>query len=65
MNPKPSARAAILRRFLSIRILPEYSDEEYSISEVIKTTIAMKASQRLISDSDKGKFILSTLDYAI
>jgi hypothetical protein len=57
MNPKPNASATSLRRLLSITIPPMYSVEEDSNSDVIKRIIAMTASQRLISDIDRGKFI--------
>jgi len=57
MKPAPNAKATSLRRFFSITIFPEYPVEEDSSSEVIKRMIAMTASQRLMSDTDRGKFI--------
>jgi hypothetical protein len=57
MNPVPNAKAASLRRFLSITTFLEYSVEEDSSSEVISRMIAMTASQRLMSDIERGKFI--------
>jgi hypothetical protein len=57
MKPVPNARATSLRRFFSITMFLEYSPEEDSSSEVIRRMIAMTASQRLISDIDRGKFI--------
>ena len=57
MKPAPNAKATSLRRFFSMTIFPEYPVEEDSSSEVIKRMIAMKASQRLMSDTDRGKFI--------
>jgi len=58
MKPVPNAKATSLRRFFSITIFLEYSVDENSISDVIRRIIAMTASQRLISDTDKGKFTL-------
>jgi hypothetical protein len=60
-NPKPSPRAAILKRFFSILIRAEYSDDECNNSDVIKSIMAINASHRLISDNDKGKFIFINL----
>jgi len=57
MKPAPNAKAASLRRFLSITMFPEYPVEEDTSSDVVKRMIAMTASQRLTSDMDKGKFI--------
>jgi hypothetical protein len=57
MKPVPNAKAASLRRFLSITMFPEYPAEEDTSSDVVKRMIAMTASQRLTSDMDKGKFI--------
>lgn len=57
MKPAPNAKAASLRRFLSIMMFPEYPVEEDTSSDVVKRMIAMTASQRLTSDMDKGKSI--------
>jgi len=54
---RPTPRAAILKRFLSIMILAEISDSEYRSSEVTRSIMAVTASHKLISDSDKGKFM--------
>jgi hypothetical protein len=54
---RPTPRAAILKRFLSIIILAEISDSEYRSSEVTRSIMAVTASHKLISDSDKGKFM--------
>ena len=61
MNPMPRPKATNLRRALSITMFLEYPLDEDSSSEVIKTMIAMIASQRPISETDKGKFIVSSL----
>ena len=61
MKPIPNAKAASLRRFFSITMLLEYSVEEDSSSDVTKRIIAMIASQRLISEMDRGKFISNLL----
>lgn len=53
MKPAPSARAASLSLVLSIVM---YMYEERS-SDVIRRMIAMVASQRLMSDVDRGKSI--------
>jgi hypothetical protein len=57
MNPVPNAKATSLRWFFSITTFLEYSVEEDSSSEVINRMIAMTASQRLMSDVERGKFI--------
>jgi hypothetical protein len=57
MNPVPNAKATSLRRFFSITTFLEYSVEEDSSSEVISRMIAMTASQRLMSDVERGNFI--------
>jgi len=57
MKAMPKMRAVILRRFFSIMILLEYSVGEDSSSDVIRRMIAVIASQRLMSDIDRGKFI--------
>jgi hypothetical protein len=54
MKPVPNAKAASLRRFLSITMFPV---EEDTSSDVVRRMIAMTASQRLTSDMDKGQFI--------
>ena len=53
MNPVPNAKATSLRRFFSITMFP--ADD--SSSDVINRMIAMTASQRLMSDRDRGTFI--------
>lgn len=58
MNPKPNAREISLRRFFSIIIFVEYSVAEDMSSDVMSKIIAMVANQRLMSDSDIGKFML-------
>jgi len=58
MKPTPSARAMSLRRFFSSMMLREYVVEEASSSEVIRSMIAVAASQRLMSDSVSGKCML-------
>jgi hypothetical protein len=50
----PQPRAASLIRFLSIRILFEYSVDELRISEVTSTIKAVTASHRLMSEKVKG-----------
>ena len=57
MKLAPSAKATSLRRFFSITMLLKYSVEEDSSSDVIKRIVAVTASQRLMSDIDRGKFI--------
>jgi hypothetical protein len=57
MKPVPNAKATSLRRFFSITMLLEYSVEEDSSSDVIRRMIAVTASQRLMSEIDRGKFI--------
>lgn len=57
MNPVPNAKATSLKRFLSITIFWEYSVGEASNSDVIKRIIAMTASQRPMSNIERGKFI--------
>jgi len=49
--------ATSLKRFLSTLTCAEYSGIEKSNSDVIKSIIAVTASHKLISDSDKGKFM--------
>lgn len=61
MNPIPKPNATNLRRVLSITMFLEYPVDEDSSSEVIKTMIAMTASQRPMSEADRGKFIVSSL----
>jgi hypothetical protein len=57
MKPTPNAKAATLRCFFSIAMFPEYSVEDDNSSEVTNRMIAMAASQRLMSDIERGKFI--------
>jgi len=54
-SPHPIAASRI--RFLSIRIRFEYSDEELRTAEVTRSIMAVKASQRLMSEDVKGKFM--------
>lgn len=61
MNPIPKPSATSLRRVLSITMFLEYPLDEDRSSEVIKTMMAMMASQRLISETDKGKFMILSL----
>jgi len=58
MKPIPSANARSLKRFLFRTMLPKYPVEEDSSSEVINRIIAVTASQRLMSDMDRGKCIV-------
>lgn len=60
-KPKPQPVATNLKRFLSITSRAEISGREYMSSDVINSIIAVKASHKLISDTDKGKFICITL----
>jgi hypothetical protein len=57
MKPAPNAKATILRCLISMAMFVEYSIEDDSSSEVINRIIAMTASQRLMSDIERGKFI--------
>ena len=61
MNPIPKPNATSLRRALSITMFLEYPVDEDSSSEVIKTMIAVTASQRPMSETDRGKFIVLIL----
>ena len=56
-KPKPHPIALIRKRRLSRTILAEYSGDEYSNSEAIRSIIAVTASHKLISDIDNGKII--------
>jgi len=56
MKPTPNANATRLRRFFSITIVPACPVDDRN-SEVIKRIIAMAASQRLMSDSERGDLI--------
>lgn len=58
MKPKPSAKAANLRFFFSNAMFSSGSTEEDNSSEVIRSIIAVIASQRLTSDKERGKFTL-------
>ena len=60
-KPTPQPRATSLKRLLLIETLEEYSGSEYSNSDVIKSTIAVAASHRLMSDKDKGRIIVVIL----
>ena len=57
MNPAPDARAMSRSRFLSIMMFPEYLVEEESSSDVMRSIIAVTASQRLMSDVVNGNCI--------
>jgi hypothetical protein len=57
MKAKPKPIAVSLRRFFSITMSLRSSVEDESSSDVISSIIAMTASQRLMSDIDRGKFI--------
>lgn len=65
MKPIPRAKAKNLRRFLSRTMFLKYPVEEVSSSEVISRIIAVTASQRLMSDKERGKCILLTLHYVV
>lgn len=54
---KPKPRAISLRSFLSMAIRAAYLGEEYSNSEVIRSIMAVMASQRLMSEMESGKYI--------
>jgi len=56
MKPRPKIRAANLSLFLFIRIL---LGAESSLA--MRRIIAMAASQRLISERDKGKFRFNSI----
>jgi hypothetical protein len=60
-NAIPHPMATILSRVLSTGILLEYSCDRLRSSEVIRSTIAVKASQMLSSESAKGIIIIITL----
>jgi len=57
MKPIPSARATSLRFFLSIAMFLEYVDVDDRSSDVMSDIIAMTASQRPMSDIDRGNCI--------
>jgi len=61
MKPIPSASAASLRRFLSRVMFLRYHVDEVNSSEVIKSMIAVTASQRLMSDIESGNRIFNPL----
>jgi hypothetical protein len=54
MKPIPKAKAINLRFFLSITMFAEYSVDDESNSDVVKSIIAITANQRPMSDKDKG-----------
>lgn len=56
-KPTPKPRATSLKSFLSIIIRVEYLGDEYNNSDVTRSIMAVIASHKLMSDSDKGKFI--------
>jgi hypothetical protein len=60
MNASPHPKATNLIRVLSIRILLEYSCDALRSSEVMRSIIAVAASQRLMSVSVRGMFISIT-----
>ena len=53
----PQPTAATLKGFFSIKIRAEYSGEELINSEVISSIMAVTASHRPISESERGKII--------
>ena len=59
MNPIPRASATSLRRFFSIIMFPAYLVADDRSSDVIRSMIAITASQRLISFIESGKFIFT------
>lgn len=63
MKASPSPIAISLSRVFSMTIFLKYSAWEDNNSEVMSRIIAVTASQRLMSDVDKGKFMFSSLLY--
>ena len=57
IKARPHAKATNLSFLASIPTRLEYSGREIISSDVTIRIIAVAASQRLISDSDSGKFI--------
>lgn len=51
--------AMIRRRFLAITMFARRPEDERISSDVIRTIIAVTASQRLMSESDRGKLMPS------
>ena len=62
MKVSPTPMAANLSRFLSIRILPEYSVEKLRSSEVTINIIAVTANHKLMSENVRGMFISITFE---
>ena len=58
---KPTPMATNLKSFLSMAIRAEYLGDEYNNSDVISSIMAVIASHKLMSDSDRGKFIYLNL----
>jgi hypothetical protein len=63
MKASPHPMAAILSRVLPIRSLLEYFGDALRSSEVIKSIIAVTASQRFMSEIVRGMFISTTVVY--
>ena len=61
MKPIPSPIATSLRRFLSRAMFLRYPVDDVNSSDVIKSMIAVTASQRLMSDIDSGNDIFNPL----
>lgn len=59
---KPQPIPASRRRFFSMFIWAEWVGEAEISSEVTRSMIAVSASQRLMSESDRGKLVLLALD---
>jgi hypothetical protein len=59
----PHPMAAILSRVLLTRSLPEYFRDVLRSSDVIRSIIAVTASQRFMSESVRGMFISTTIIY--
>jgi hypothetical protein len=59
MNPTPKASAISLRRFFSMIRFLEYFVELVSSSEVIISMMAVTASQRPMSEIERGKCMCS------
>ena len=54
----PHPRAANLKLLLLIMTCAEYSNSKVRSSDVISSIVAVAASQRLMSENERGKFIL-------
>jgi hypothetical protein len=55
--------AAILSRVLPMRSLLEYFGDALRSSDVIRSIIAVTASQKFMSESVRGMFISTTIIY--